>query len=91
MPPGFIMLAAMKTPNRAKRGLSRTRTDAYKRPPWTAEEDERLGKAADGIIAAQLCRSVGSVGARRHYLGIPAACGRGRQVGWRKHKEPEPG
>jgi len=84
MPPGFPIVPRMKNPNRVARGLSRTRTEPYVRLPWTPEEDQSLGKAADGVIAALLCRSVGSVGARRHYLGIPAAVGRGRPVGWRK-------
>lgn len=85
------MLWRMKNQNRAIRGLCPTRTEPYKRPPWTREEDEVLGKASDGETAKRLGRSRGSVGARRHYLGIPAATKPGRQFGWRKHREPEPG
>ena len=50
-------------------------------PLWTPAEDAQLGTAPDSAIAARLGRSVGSVGARRHKLRIPAATPRGRPPG----------
>lgn len=53
-------------------------------PPWTPAEDAQLGTAPDAEISARTGRSLGSIAARRHKLGIASPSRPGRPFGWRK-------
>ena len=50
-------------------------------PLWTPAEDALLGTMSDPRVAAATGRSLGSIAARRHKLGIPAASSPGRPHG----------
>ncbi len=55
--------------------------------PWTAAEDELVGKLTDGEVARRLHRTLSTVRTRRKFLGRPAV-GRGPQPR-RMEREPE--